>query len=384
MTTVPRLIAAALALVGCCAQAQAVHGELRLQHTAQEAGGDGPLAVAHRMSPLVPDGAGSTTWAEAEVAGGWRALQANVLLRQDVGSGTTTWRINELYAAHEQGAWGLSAGKRILGWDVGQAFRPNDLVQQEVRRALFATTLEGRELLQVEHFGAASATSLVWVQPQHGNEPARPPVETTESAWAARQYLRLGSTDLYGYARLGRHSGPTLGASAAWVLGDAWGFTASVRWMEQHATAFQASAGAASQWMAGLSWTGESQQSLLVEAWHDGSAPRDADWRTWQQRNAVLNDPGLLAAQASVLQPSRLRQDNVFVRLGWQPGAWTWTADLLWMPADHGRVLTLAGQWQGDRFKVYAALRRNAGPATSLVAQLPQDTSGVLALTWPF
>lgn len=380
-----RALAAACALVAGTVAAEPVRGELRLQHTEQAAGADGPLAQAHRLSPHVPDGGDRSTLAEAELAGRWRFVQADLLWRQDLDGGATTFRVNELYASHDHGAWGVSAGKRILGWDVGQAFRPNDLVQQEVRRALFPTTLEGRELLQVEHFDDTGATSLVWVQPQHTDTPALAPVESTESAWAARHYQRLGSTDLYGFARVGRHSGPTVGASAAWVLGDAWGFTASTRWLQRHATALDPDAGTAWQAMAGATWTGAAQQSVLVEAWHDGSAPRDTQWQRWQQRNADQpHDPALLAAQASALQPNRLRQDNVFLRLAWQPGAWTWSADLLWMPADQGRIVTVTGQWQGDRWRLHAALRRYAGPASSLVAQLPQRQAAVLAAVWPF
>lgn len=379
-----QVVCAALLAVTLPALADEWHGELRLQHNAQQAARIGPLARAHQLSPRVPDGSGSTTLAEAELGGRWRLLQGNLLLQQDVTNGATRTRLNELYASHEVGAWGLSGGKRILGWDVGQAFRPNDLVQQEVRRALFATTLEGRELLQVEHFGAASATSLVWVQPQHTPEPARAPIELNESAWAARHYLRLGSADLYAFARLGRHSGPTVGTSAAWVIGDAWGFTASARWMQRHATAFDPAAGAAWQAMAGVTWTGEAQQSLLVEAWHDGSAPSGADWQRWAQHQAVLVDPFPLAAQATVLQPNRLRQDNLFMRASWQPGPWTWSADLLWMPQDDGRIVTLSGQWQGDRWKLYGAWRSSTGPAGSLAAQLPQHHAAVLAAIWAF
>ena len=365
-------------------------GELRLQRNWQAASSDGPLAQAHALQPLIPSGAANSSRAEAELHGRWQALNVNALLRQDHtdgGSRQTRSRFNELYLAHEQGAWGASLGKKIVSWDVGQAFRPNDVVQQEDRRTLYPTTLEGREVVQVEHYGADAASSLVWVQPQRWGEGATAPVASNESAWAARHYQRQGALDLHGFARLGRHSGPSLGAAAAWVADDAWSLTASARWLQRHATAFNPQAGATTQLLLGASWTGEQQQSLMIEAWHDGSNPSDADWRAWQQRNATLqaaHDPLALASQASALQANRLRQDNVFLRLAWQPGAWTWSFDTLWMPADHGRMVTVSGQWQGDRWKLYGALRRFAGPDGSLVAQLPQRQAAVLALVWPF
>lgn len=382
----------ACVIAGACfgSRAADLGGELRLQRNWQSASADGPLAQAHALQPQVPNGAANSSRVEAELHGRWRALNVNALLRHDhtdAGASQTRSRFNELYLTHEQGNWGVSLGKKIVSWDVGQAFRPNDVVQQEDRRTLFATTLEGREVVQVEHFGLDAASSLVWVQPQRWGEAANTPIEANESAWAARHYQRLGALDLHGFARVGRHSGPSLGAAAAWVADDAWSLIASARWLQRHATAFNPQAGATAQLLLGASWTGEHQQSLMLEAWHDGTAPRDADWRTWHQRNAELAQPGnplALAAQAGALQPNHLRQDNVFLRLAWQPGAWTWSLDTQWMPADHGRLYTISGQWQGDRWKVYGALRRFAGPRTSLVAQLPQDQAAVLALVWPF
>mgnify|MGYP000585430599 CR=1 FL=1 len=41
-----------------------------------------------------------------------------------------------------------AAGRKVVSWDVGFGFRPNDLVQQEARRAsLLPSALQGRPLL---------------------------------------------------------------------------------------------------------------------------------------------------------------------------------------------------------------------------------------------
>src|SRR5438445_2388540 len=79
---------------------------------------------------------------------------------------SSTARFNELYASGDFGAWQMSAGKKVVGWDVGYGFRPNDVVQQEQRRTLLTLTQEGRPLLQLERFDAETASSLVWVNPQ--------------------------------------------------------------------------------------------------------------------------------------------------------------------------------------------------------------------------
>ena len=61
-------------------------------------------------------------------------------------------------------------GKRIVAWDVGYGFRPNDVVEQEVRRLLLASTAEGRPLLMAEHFDASTAWSFVLVNPTQPRE----------------------------------------------------------------------------------------------------------------------------------------------------------------------------------------------------------------------
>ena len=49
----------------------------------------------------------------------------------------------------EHGAWAFSAGKKVLGWDVGFGFRPNDVVQQEARRSLLHHVTRDANLLHV-------------------------------------------------------------------------------------------------------------------------------------------------------------------------------------------------------------------------------------------
>ena len=97
----------------------------------------------------------------------------------NTGNTTGTSRVNALYATTDHGDWQLSAGRRLIGWDVGQGFRPNDVVQREERRPLLPATPQGRGVVQVEHFGADDATSLVWVDPQRGHAGRRSPCGTT-------------------------------------------------------------------------------------------------------------------------------------------------------------------------------------------------------------
>lgn len=386
----------------------------------------GPLAAAQALQPGIapPVADGLTVQAElrhalrAKLGGTGVALHGNALLAHEWldGRGNADHsRVNELNASADLGAWQLAAGKKVLGWDVGYGFRPNDLVQQEERRVQFGQTPEGRPLLMAERFDADSAWSLAWVNPQRWNDAVDTQRFARESALAARWYGRQGALDLHAFARQGRHTGASLGAAAAWVATDALELHASARVLQRHdgwqldpaagtallrANPWQtATLGRAGQWLVGAQWTGEAQQSVLFEAWHDGTALADAGWDGWTARNRALAAfaarPGLPAAalagaagnlawQASPFDAASLRRDNLFLRLAWQPDHWQFSLDGLWHPADGGRIVTAAVQWQGDRLRVNASWRVYGGPQAALLAQLPTRRSAVLAATLSF
>ena len=376
---------------------------------------DDRSAAPQSLVPATPSG----LLLQAEARGTLRlgaglALQGNVLLahqRLDDAGGSDASRVNELHLAWDLGAWQLSAGKKVLGWDVGYAFRPNDVVQQEARRTQFEQTPEGRPLLQLEHFDADTAWALVLAQAQNWND--RAAFGAQEAALAARVYHRVGALDLHGFARQGRHSGPSLGAAAAWVAGDELELHASARVFRRHdGWAFTGDAlqpavqlpwqmrtlGGGSAWLLGAQWTGGPHLSVLAEAWHDGRALSDREWDDWATRNAALRAlaaqgpqaawraaaAGNLAWQATPFDAPSLRRDNLFLRLAWQPEDWTLSIDALVTPADRGRVLTAALQWKGDHWRVDASWRAYGGPAASLFAQLPLRRQALLALTRSF
>lgn len=403
--------------------------EFTLRADARAPGARGPLAVAQALQPGIapPVADGLTVQAElrhavrGRLGGAGLALHGNALLAhawQRGGGGRDHSRVNELHASADLGAWQLAAGKKVLGWDVGYGFRPNDLVQQEERRTQFGQTPEGRPLLMAERFGAESAWSLVWVHPQRWQAAVDAQRFAHESALAARWYGRQGALDLHAFARHGHHTGASLGAAASWVATDALELHASARLLQRHdgwrmadtaagglvqANPWQpATLGGTRQWLIGGQWTGAQQQSVMVEAWHDGSAAPDAVWDApggWAARNhalaALAAQPGLPAAavrgaagnlawQSSPLAATSLRRDNLFVRLAWQPGPWQWTLDTLWQPADGGRIVTAGLQWQGDQWRLNASWRSYGGPATALLAQLPTRRSALLAATLAF
>jgi hypothetical protein len=377
----------------------------------------GPTAVARSLSPQVAAPANDGLRLSAELSGSARlgrdvSLVGNVLLaheRPEGAPGRDTSRINEAHAAIGHGEWQLVAGKRVLGWDVGYAFRPNDVVQREQRRTLVAQTAEGRPVVQLERLLPDAAWSVVWAQPQHWRDAADQTRGALESAVALQVYQRDGSLDLHGFGRMGRRTGASVGLAAAWVPGDALELHASWRAMQHHDRWAMSDSvllaggnpwqqqmrGGAAQWLLGGQWTVAQQWNLLMEAWHDGTALADDEWDAWRARNLALAQaaaggaPALPAAanlawQATPLQNTSLRRRNVFVRGAWQDGPLTVSLDVLMTPQDRGRIVTASMQWKGDRTMLTVAWRRYGGPEPALTAQLPSRSAGVLALSLPF
>ncbi len=402
--------ALALALhVPCLAQTE-VGGQLRLQWIGQQASTSGPLAQAEALhsGTAAPPASGAALETELRASG--HGLTGIVTLQQQRQAhseyASRAW-VNELYASHDGGAWQFSAGKKIVAWDVGYGFRPNDMVQQEERRPLISRTLEGRPLLMAEHFSADTAWSWVWVNATasagHGG--------AQEPALVARVYQRDGAVDWHGFARVGARTGASLGGALAWVASDAVELHSSLRYSERvdskaidpDATGLVASnpwllrtEHDVAQFLLGGTWTHASQLSLLMEAWWDGSAPSDAQWDAWAQRNTQLVTlagqgapaaavAGNLAWQAEAFSVSpSLRRENVFLRLSWQVDAWLPALDMLYTPADRGRVMTASLSWQGNRVQVQGGLRVYAGPADAVLMQLPTRGMAYVASTWAF
>lgn len=391
----------ALAVPG--AQAQALDEsslQLRSQVQSQQRGTQGPLARAEALQPGLDGAARQSLLLEAE----WKARSGPVNatlyaqhLQRDHAAARSHAAVNELYASGDWGgASGLqySLGRKLVSWDVGYAFRPNDMVAQEERRTLVGSYNRGRPLLQLEHFSAETAWSLVWVNP------ARPDGQGgEEEALAVRLYQRAGAWDWHGFARFGREQHASLGAAFSVVASDALELHASARvnqrsrvWRPDRQAALPSptlpwrreSQSGSSQLLLGGTWTTQEQLSLLLEYWWDSQALSRADWSAWRERGTQLAQRALtappalipalagnLAWQAQGFANSSLQQHNVFARLSWTQGAWTWAGDLLCSPQDGGRIVTASLAWQGNRWSLQAGLRQWSGPGDSVIAQLP-------------
>ncbi len=408
-----------LALLLCAAMAPAAGGELRGSWQgywlARSAAQDGPLAQAHALLPAIEAAPASSgvTLAQVQGSAAWGGLQwhADVVAqaeRPEGGPGHTQATVMEGYAAAALGGWQWSLGRKVVGWDVGYGFRPNDVVQQEVRRPLVAVPLQGRPVLMAERYTQDAAWSLVAVNPTAEGSATG----AREPALAARWYQRLGALDAYAFARWGRRTGGSLGAAFAWVASDAVELHGSLRHMARFDTWEDASAapgalalaspwraatgGAAQQALLGGTWTNAQQVSVLLEAWYDGTAPSAAQWLQWAQRGEALQRmatagappaavAGNLAWQAQAFNAfASLRRQNLLLRGSWTAGAWEPALDMLYHPEDGGRLLTASLAWKGDRWRWEGGLRASAGPASAVLRQLPVQRQGYVQAVWSF
>ena len=285
----------------------------------------GQIHAYHTMQP-------SSNTLQAELLGnttlGTVTLHAGATMQAQQGDeapGITPSRFNEAYAQGSAVGWLWSAGKRVVAWDVGYGFRPNDMVQQEVRRTLVPEPLEGRPLLMAERFDADTAWSVVWVNPTQEAFATG----AQEAALAARAYWHSGAVDWHVFARQGQQSGASLGIAASWVASDALELHASVRGDQQ---------------LIGGTWTNTQQISLLVEAW-----PK-----------------------------------NMYARVSWQHERWQPALDVLYMPADQGVLATASVVWTGERINIAMGLRTTAGPDSAMVRHMPYQRQGYVVASWPF
>ncbi len=378
-----------LAPLAALAGGSELSGQVRGYTISRQSADAGPLAQANALQPGTAAVDASTTTLQTELRGdttlGPVSLHASATaqVQQADGAGNSTrGTVQEAYAASGLGAWQWSAGKKVVSWDVGYGFRPNDLVQQEVRRTLVTEPLEGRPLVMAEHFDADTAWSLVWVNPTE----ERSASGAREAALAARAYWRAGAVDWHGFAHQGQHTGSSVGAAVSWVASDALELHASLRGDESSRR----------QWLIGGTWTAESQLSLLAEAWHDDTALTNAQWSAWTARNQALPlglargvptaaVAGALASQARAFSTaSNLRQDNVFLRLSWQHERWQPALDVLYAPADQGFITTLSVLWTGEHIKLEVGLRAHGGPESAIARQLPVQRQGYVVATWAF
>ena len=329
------LICAACAVPGCAAAGDSATLHLRAQTESTD----------------TVWGSSTHTFEHAELRWQYNAPWQNALhgvFTAQHGGGNVV-RINELSLERPLGAGFLTAGKKVMSWDVGYAFRPLDVVQQEDRRALNPVTLEGVPMLAWEAFDADRAVTVVLSNPAHSIN-SRRDQPRDDGSLAVRLYRQNGARDEYAVLRLSERSGVEGGVSFSQVAAPEFEVHGSVLLQQRHdewlaSGPVSLQPGRRQDWrrrsgggkaLAGFTWTSESKFSVLGEAWLDRTAVRQ------QQRNVLLR-----AAQNS--------------------GDFDISADTLWQPqsSGSGRIGSVAVSWKPGPWLVSASLRHFGGAASA-------------------
>lgn len=312
------VIAAALAAAGVAHAEDSASLNLRAQYERRAANPANPYGVRD-WSHVVRSLDARWQW-DAPLATAVRG----VLTARGASDEDSRVRVAELSLERALGAGFATAGKKVMSWDVGYAFRPLDVVQQEDRRALYTPVLEGVPLLAWETFDADSALTVVLSNPGHGKA-AQP---RGDGSAAARYYRHRGTRDDYAVLRVSQRNGVEGGVSFSDVRSDALELHGSVLFQQRHDTwtgARWQPHGGGGKALAGMTWTTEGKFMLVAEAWLDRTA------LPGQQRNLMLRgaqNEGDLDLSADVLWQPQSGSKITTVSLSWTPAPWALTLSL--------------------------------------------------------
>jgi len=329
----PRVLTLALsALPLLCGQAQAsnqLSGALLAQTEARQSG-----------MPDIDNSSRSFQLAtlHGQLEAPWQQTLRASLGLQHQHDGSTRVQVSELTLERPLAGGFFTAGKKVMSWDVGYAFRPLDVVQQEDRRALNPATLEGIPMLAQEAFDDQHALTMVLSNPGHGKS-SQP---RDDEALALRLYRQRGERDEYLVLRLSERNGVEAGAAFSQVLNQGLEVHGSFLWQERHDVWRQQrwiAAGRSDKAMAGFTWTTESQFAVIAEVWRD--------------RSAVP-----------------LQQRNVFLRAAQNWDSYTVSADVLWQPASRSAISTISTSWKHGPWLLAASVRHYGGMSGTYTRQL--------------
>jgi len=374
--------------------------------------------VGSAASPFAPASnlmqTGSDLWREeVEVRGSfadWRAVATASSWQTEHSAGERRAWFNEL--VYERPLWGgyVSAGKKIMSWDVGYGFRPLDVLQQENRRVSYFSTLEGVPMLAFETFGEASAWTFVFANPggRRGNEARDDP------SLALRYFRQSGGVDLHAVLRASERNGFEAGVAVAAVVSDAIELHASMLHQQRYQKSINALIDSAGgllpandptvirefqggyRALLGATFTTESKFSLIAEIWYDANAHSARDWQQlWaltERQTALAGRPGVPATAV----PGNLAYDtgyyntpnalpaNAMLRLSQRVGEADVSFDHLRSLADGGSVSTLSAAWSGERWHLEGGMRVLGGASGSAYRNAPEHRIAFLIAQYSF
>jgi hypothetical protein len=406
-----RLLVAA-AMLPMAGHAEEVTVTLRAIPEYHEERADSPFAVSNDLTGLGRD-----------VANGEVELRAKPFDVNLVATARATKRegsdadseiiLNEMYYDTQVAGQHIGLGKKIMSWDVGFGFRPLDVIQQENRRILFTTTLEGIPYVAWERFGEKDAWMVVLANPGHGMETD----PRDDQSLAVKYYLRTEATDWHVVARISERYHWENGVAFSRVQGEGTETHGSLLYQSRYEKRINRLAGQSTVLLAasdpvetrtfddgikalvGFTWTGEAGWTLLGEAWYDCSAYTHDEWQQVADLTRAQLGlqgvpgipagaiPGNIAWSAQYFGQPNLLRENLLLHLshrGTETRSIDPALDVLFTPEDGGWVATASVHYEGNRFRLDAGYRVFGGPTDSAYRLLPEDRIAFVALQVSF
>lgn len=332
---------------------------------------------------------------------------AHLALRLKEGQGSeASAGLNELYYDTSLGDSDLSLGKKISSWGVGYGFRPLDVIQQQNRRELVPTTLEGVPQLSLQRYQGLNAWNLVYANPgaNPGAKQARELAD--DESLALKGYALLDNADVHSVARYSRRFGLQLGGGLTQVLSDSLSAHASVLYSAHYSKAINTlipnvalansdplrdvSHDHGLQWLLGLSWTALNGSTLLLEYWHDDFAYSEQEWQQLMQLNQQQQALAGLAPQQAIdgntaynrgyYRVRNVLPENLLLRLSHSGGDLEPALELLITPEDRGYVLSASAVYRLNQQTIELGARQFGGPPGSVYGEMFIDHQ--LYLNW--
>ncbi|HEY0722129.1 MAG TPA: hypothetical protein VGE50_12850 [Gammaproteobacteria bacterium] len=320
------------------------------------------------------------------------------------GASSNQGRLNELYLDFAGAGLDFTMGKKVMSFGVGYGFRPLDVIQQEVRRPLLRTRLEGVPVAVVEQLDGDSSLAAIYVNRLEIDSDG---VRRGHHEGVLRHYRFWGDLESHALLHLDETLGAAPGAGFSWVAGERLELHGSFLYMARYLLPVHTLLGSGELLATSDPWRLEERHggskvvlgssatfgslTLLGEAWHDDEALRAAQWRALFElaaaQRALLGTVPAAAVYANLAWDQRAYQhpsalpDNLLLHLGYDGQRSDPYLDWLTTPEDGGQVVTLGldqelRQW----LKLRVGVRRFGGPIDSAYGQMPQHHVAFLEL----
>lgn len=319
--------------------------------------------------------------------------------------------LNELYYDFLADAFDFTVGKKILGWGVGQAFRPLDVIQREDRRRLISTDLEGLPQVSAEYFTDSSSHTAIYAR---RTEQDQIDFDGERDELAYKYYRLIGDWDTLAVAHWSEDEGFAGGAGAALVISNEMELHGSFLHREQCIRSLNSltinggllstsdpfidvDVGNCSKVLIGGSWTGESGIGLLFEAWHDGEAHSEKEWdqqrELGKKQHALLTVPAFpsdvvyqnLKADQQFFDQPVLLENNLFMMLSYDGERLDPSIDMLFTPDDQGVAITARLNYElNSHVILLGAVRYFAGATDSAYSEIADQSFAFAGLDVAF